>query len=117
MINNNPNLPNMSDVVDSWSSWIYCYVIKKELKDFVLQETKKFIKIKGMVQNATDTDLQIKSDGERQWKYYKLHTTYDKLNNDDIIEINKRRYRIKSKSQDNLHYGFTRYQLIEDYNE
>ena len=70
-----------------------------------------------MVQNATDTDLQIKSDGERQWKYYKLHTTYDKLNNDDIIEINKIRYRIKSKSQDNLHYGFTRYQLIEDYNE
>lgn len=115
MNNNNPNLPNMSSVVASWSSTINGWLIKKELKDFVLKETKRFITFKGMVQNYTDTKLDIKEIGQRQWKYYKLHTIYDKLNNDDIIEIQNIRYRILSKSQDKLHYGFVRYTMVEDY--
>ena len=112
----NSNLPNMADVVNIWSENIYCYVIKKELKNYVLEETKTFLRIKGMFQNAKDTDLQIKTDGQREWRYYKLHSTYDKLNNDDIIEIDNIRYRIKSKSQDKK-YGFTRYILLEDYRD
>ena len=112
----NPNLPNMSEVVESWSSDIYFYKIKKEQgDDYILRETKTLIKARGMIQNARDTDLDIQDRGQRQWKYYKLHTTTNILNIDDIVEIQNVKYRVKSKSQDYLHYGFYRYILIEDY--
>lgn len=115
MYKNNPNLPNMSEVVNSWSAPIYAWKIKKTMENYLLKETKSFIKMQGMVQNAKDTDLDIKDKGQTKWKYYKLHTTQDVLDIDDIVEIQNIRYRVKSKSQDYLHYGFYRYILIEDY--
>lgn len=115
MINiNGLGLPNCSDIVDSWASDYVGFIIKKEIVNFILQETKTRIKFKGIIQNNNSQDLQITPEGQRNWKKYKLHTTKH-FNNDDIIEVKGTRYRLIRTRNDDTYYGFWAYDMIEDY--
>lgn len=108
------SLPNLSDVINSWASDYTAYLIKKKIKNYILVETKRKIHFKGMVQNLNKKELQLKPIGERNWGWYELHSTR-KFKNDDIIEINKIRYRIQSTKPDDTYYGFYVYNLRQDY--
>lgn len=108
------SLPNLGDVINSWASDYTAYLIKKEIKNYILVETKRKIHFKGIVQNLNKKELQLKPIGERNWGWYELHSTR-KFNNDDIIEINKVRYRIMSTRNNDTYYGFWAYNLLLDY--
>ena len=109
----NSNLPNMSDVIHSWQSDYIAYLIKKELKNFEIVETKRKIKFKGIIQVSNGERLDIKDIGERFFNEWTLHTTY-RFDLDDIIEVNKVRYRINNRRQDITNYGFYKYNLIKE---
>lgn len=109
----NSSLPNMSDVIHSWQSDYIAYLIKKELKDFEIVETRRKIKFKGIIQVSNGEKLDIKNIGERIFNEFTLHTTY-RFDLDDIIEVNKVRYRINNRRQDITYYGFYKYNLVED---
>ena len=108
------SLPNLSDVINSWASDYTAYIIKKEIKNYILVETKRKIRFKGIVQNLNKKELQLKPIGERNWGWYELHST-KKFNNDDVIEINKTRYRIMSTRNNDTYYGFWAYNLLLDF--
>lgn len=108
------SLPNLSDVINSWASDYTAYIIKKEIKNYILVESKRKIHFKGIVQNLNKQELQLKPMGERNWRWYELHSTI-KFNNDDVIEINKTRYRIMSTRNNNTYYGFWAYNLLLDF--
>ena len=110
------SLPNLSDVINSWASDYTAYLIKKKIKNYILVEKKRKTHFKGMVQNFNKKELQIKPIGERNWGKYELHSTR-KFKNDDIIEINKIRYRIMSTRNNDTYYGFWAYNLLETYKE
>lgn len=112
--NSMAQLPNCADVIESWASEYTALLITKTMKDFVLTETTKEITFQGMIQNLNRKELEIKPEGERNWGWYKLHSTRQ-FNNDDIIEVLGIRYKIMSTRQDNTYYGFFAYDLIQDY--
>ena len=113
---NNGCLIKVGDIVESWSSPYTIYLIKKELIDYELVETKTPIEIRGMVQNLTMQMLDIKPVGERNWRRYKIISTYH-FKNDDLVEVDNQRFRVLGTDNENTYYGYYRYNLIEDYKE
>ena len=111
---NSSGLVNVADIVESWSSPYTVILIKKELVDYKLVETETPINIRGMVQNLSTQELQLKPEGERNWKWYKLITTYH-FNNDDKIKIGDKKFRIMATYNEDTYYGHYRYNLLEDY--
>lgn len=107
-------LPNMADVIGSWASNYKALRITKTMNNFVLTEETEEIKFQGMVQALNTKELQLKPEGERNWGWYKLHSTY-KFNNDDLIIVLGIRYRVMSTRQDNTYYGFYVFNLLQDY--
>lgn len=108
------SLPNMRDVIQSWESTYIAYLIKKAVKDGILTEIKRKIKFKGIIQVKGGENLSVNTYGERFINQFELHTTY-RFEPDDVIEVNKVRYRIHNRRQDITYYGFYVYQLLEDY--
>lgn len=112
----NTSLPNMSDIVDSWSYRINAFLVKKEMVDYELQENITPISFKGILQPASVKQIQLKPEGQRQWAWFTLHSTRQ-FNNDDIIKINNVNYRIMGLREYNTYYGYYDYELLQDYKE
>ncbi len=110
------NLINVADIVESWSSPYTVILIKKELIDFKLVETRTPINIRGMVQNLSTQELELRPEGERNWKWYKLITTYH-FNNDDVVIVGEKQFRIMGTQNEDTYYGYYRYNMIEDYED
>ena len=112
--NNNLNLPNMADIIESWEYAIEALLIQKINKDYEIIEITKKITFNGILQ-ANNQQLNIKEIGERSWGNFTLHTKYN-FRLDDIILMNGIKYRVVGVSpyQDN-NYGYFEYQLLEDY--
>ena len=111
---NNSNLPNVEDVVESWSILYTGYIIRKEMNENgLLIETKKPLRFYGNIQPAEDQELILKTEGERNWAYYLIFTTYN-FKNEDLIKINKKLYKIRKKTDFNQ-YGYNGYEAIEEY--
>lgn len=108
------SLPNMNDVIKSWETKYIAYLIRKEIKEGILVETKRKITFKGIIQVSKGEDLDVGIQGERFINQFELHTTY-RFEPDDIIEVNKVRYRINNRRQDITYYGFYVYNLTETY--
>lgn len=110
-------LPNVNDVVNSWARQITAYKIKKSIVDFEAVETKTRINFKGVPpQPMTPQNLQLKPEGQRDWRYYTIYSDYN-FNIDDIIEIDNIRYRITQKRDYRAVYGYKEYECLEDYKE
>lgn len=110
------NLINVADIVESWSSPYTVILIKKELVDFKLVETRTPIDIRGMVQNLSTQELELRPEGERNWKWYKLITTYH-FNNDDVVIVGDKQFRIMGTQNEDTYYGYYRYNMVEDYKD
>jgi hypothetical protein len=119
MSNNYNNIPNVNDVVNSWSIPMTAYRIKKVMKDGVMSETKTSINFKGVpLQPIPTRQLLMKPEGERDWKYFNLYCDYN-FKMDDVIILDGREFRIKGKKDDNVGgiYGYCKYELIEGYQD
>jgi hypothetical protein len=111
------NIPNVNDIVKSWSVPMNAQVIKKKVENRIVKETKTNINFKGVpVQPLRPQELQLKPEGQRNWRYFTLFCDY-KFDVDDVIIIESVKYRITGKNDWNIsgQYGFCKYELLEDY--
>ncbi|GHU26637.1 hypothetical protein FACS1894152_1680 [Bacilli bacterium] len=110
------NIPNVSDIVRSWAVPMEAILITKHMENRQLVETQKRINFHGVPLQPRTQNLQLKPEGERDWRYFTLYCTHV-FNLDDIVVLNGVNYRINQKIDWNASgcYGFREYELVEDY--
>lgn len=111
----NTNLPNMSTTLEGWFQNIIVGLITKTTVNNRTVETSTDYNTRGVVQPFTPEQLEIKSEGERSWKWFMLHCQPSlALRTDDIITIRGVRYRVMGKLAFDA-YGYLQYELVDDY--
>lgn len=110
-------VPNVSGAVAGWFQLCRFEQIVKTVVNFVLVETTIPLLFQGVIQPYTPQQLRILPEGQRLWKWYKVHAwPVLALVPDDIIVDQKGiRYRVMDKN-DYSQYGFLEYSIVEDYN-
>jgi hypothetical protein len=109
------SVPNMSDTLDGWMQPMSFERLTKTVINFVVQEVSEVITTEGVIQPFKDEMLQMKSEGQRDWKWWKLHTKPTaELKVDDVIVYLGAQYRVMHKKDFKL-YGYFEYDMIEDY--
>ena len=112
---NSGTLPDVSGGMLEWFQKITIGKIVKEVVNYMLQETITTINFYGVWQPMSAKSLEMKPEGQRQWKWITLHCdTSLLLSNDDIITYNDEKYRVMSK-QDYSSYGYLEYSLVDNY--
>lgn len=116
-VNDANDLPDLSMGVQMFFQSIKIEVIRKRNEGGYLKENKKCILTQGVRQTYTPKQLEMKPEGQRTWKWSKLHTLPEcKLKLDDIVEIRGVKYRVMDM-EDQGEYGFISYDLKEDYED
>lgn len=111
----NTNLPNMSTTLSGWFQNIIVGLLTKTTVSNRTVETTVDYDTRGVVQPFTPEQLEIKSEGERSWKWFMLHCQPSLvLQTDDIVTIRNVRYRVMGKLGFDA-YGYIQYELVDDY--
>lgn len=111
------DLPDVSEGVQMFFQNIKIEVVHKRNDAGYLKEKKSCILTQGVRQTFTPRQLEMKPEGERTWKWSKLHTLPEpKLKLDDIVLIRGIKYRVMVLD-DQAEYGFVAYDLKEDYED
>ena len=107
-------LPNVSDVIQGWFQPMIFVVITKTVVNYKVQELQTTVSFQGVWQ-PRGRKIIIDKIGQRQWKYFEVHSdTTLVLKPDDIITYNNFNYRVTDVDIYDL-YGYRRYGLILDY--
>lgn len=116
-ISQSSDLPDMTAGVQMFFQPMKIGPVYKQNKHGYLEEFLNIFKTQGVIQTLNPQQLATKPEGERAWKWRKLHTLPEpKLNVDDIVKIGKTKYRVMDK-EDNSQYGVVSYDLQEDYED
>ena len=111
----NLNLPSMATTLLGWFQAITVGLITKTTVNNRTIETSVNYDTRGVVQPFSPEQLEIKSEGERSWKWFMLHCQPSLvLQTDDIITIRNVRYRVMGKLGFDA-YGYIQYELVDDY--
>lgn len=115
-LRSNPGtLPNVSDAMANWFQRTTFTRVNKTVTNFSNIETPVSYYFMGVVQPFTAQQLQMKPEGQRQWKWFTIHAWPDLiLEPDDVIKIDSTNYRIMYK-WDYKEYGYVKYDCVEDY--
>jgi hypothetical protein len=106
-------LPNLSSAVMAWQQSYSLDKITKTLVNYQTVETKVAISFVGTVQPLQARQLELKPEGQRQWRWLEIHSTPDlELANDDEVIFKNVRYRVLSVF-DYSDYGYRRYEIAE----
>jgi hypothetical protein len=110
-----PQLPSMSGTVEGWFQNLVIGLITSAVVAGRVQETTTDLTTRGVIQPLSARQIEIKPEGERQWKWYMLHCQPSlRLRNDDTVVIGCDRYRVMSYF-DYSQYGYVQYELVRDY--
>jgi len=110
-------VPNMSETLDGWQIIQNFSKMIKVLVDGRVQETEEPITFEGVIQNLRSNDLQIKTEGQRDFNWKMIHTkTGEEFDVDDRVRYKNVIYRIMLR-KDWLEYGYFEYHLMQDYEE
>ena len=116
-VNEATDLPDVSAGVMTFFQNIKIEIVKKRNDSGYLKEKKYCILTQGVRQAFSPRQLAIKPEGERTWKWSKLHILpVHGLNLDDIILIRDVKYRIMAEVNQ-AEYGYKEYDLLEDYKD
>lgn len=111
----NPQLPNMSRTIESWFQGIIVGIITSTVQAGRVVETTLDIPTRGVLQPLTAQQLDLKPEGERNWKWYMLHCKPSlSLQTDDTVTIQGGRYRVMGRWGFD-EYGYVQYELVKDY--
>lgn len=110
-----PQLPNMSGTIESWFQDIVIGIITAPVVKGRVVESIVEISTRGVLQPLTAQQLDLKPEGERNWKWYMLHCQPSlSLQNDDTVSIKGGRYRVMGRWGFD-EYGYVQYELVKDY--
>ncbi len=108
-------MPSMRSTIMGWLRPITLTRIIKRVVDFETKETEVRTQTRGMVQPFTATELLIKPEGERSWKWWMIHATPDLvLQTDEVIVYQGTKLRIMQQLPYEAN-GYVQYHAIEDY--
>lgn len=111
------DLPDVSAGVEMFFQSIKMHKVRKHNEDGYLVERKNCILTQGVRQTFTPAQLAMKPEGQRTWRWSKLHILPEpKLNLDDIVEIRGIKYRVMTMDN-HAEYGVISYDLVEDYKD
>lgn len=111
------DLPDLSIGVQMFFQNIKIDIVRKINVDGYLKEKKICILTQGVRQTMTPAQLSMKPEGQRTWRWSKLHTLPDpRLFLDDIANIRGIKYRVMSM-ENQSEYGFVAYDIVEDYTD
>lgn len=106
-------LPDLSSVLLNWTDSTQMKVINKAVVDFEVKETAKdIITFEAMLTVSADQKIARKPEGQREWMWWDMLTTF-KLNLDDQVQDPENRiFRVASR-KDWGKAGFYAYDLVE----
>lgn len=108
-------LPDVSGAMLNWFQKMTFIVQVQTVVNFQVIKTDTEISFQGVMQPFTDQQLQIKSTGERKWKWQTLHAeTSLSLTPGEKVTYEGTDYRVMDKS-DYSKYGYIKYELVEGY--
>lgn len=112
---NSGGLPEMSGALDSWLQVMVFIVVTKTVVDFNVVEAGTEYSFSGVWQPMGPQELKMKPEGQRDWKWFQVHTyTQLPLKVDMVIKYQGENYRITKKT-DYKEYGYITYDLVNDY--
>jgi hypothetical protein len=107
--------PDVSSALIGWSEPIQMVRVFKHIVDRETVNEEKPFTCSGMIQPFSARELSIKSEGERSWKWYMLHTTPDvDLNTGEEFFVDKIKYKVMGKLPYSRN-GYVQYELIQTY--
>ena len=108
-------MPDCSTALDDWYQPMTFGVITKIVIDFQLVESVVEIQFMGVWQPLTGRKLDMRSEGQRKWSQWMLHSQLAlDLKIDDIIIYLGIQYRVIVKKKYVLEQ-YQYYELVEDY--
>lgn len=108
-------LPNLSSALLNWFMPMVFTRVKKETINFKVVETALNVNFQGVWQPLTKRELEMKPEGQRSWKWYRVFAVPAlQLVPDEIIQFRGERYRVMS-TLDYRDYGYVEYDLVQDF--
>lgn len=112
---NTGTVPSMEDAMYDWFQPMIFGVITKTVSDFQVIESVVDTNFMGVWQPLSGRQLVMKSEGQRQWSWWMLHSDLKiDLKIDDIVIYLTKQYRVMSKKNYSL-YRYQYYELVEDW--
>lgn len=106
-------LPNLATAVMAWTQPFTFERITKAIVDFELVETRSLTAFTGVVAPLKQTDLEIKPEGQRQWRWLEIHSTTNlEFALDDRFVFKGKMYRVMAVN-DWADYGYFRYEVAQ----
>ena len=112
---NSGTLPDVSGAMENWFQKMIFNILTKEVVNHVLKETSSELEFRGVWQALKGQALYIKPEGQRNWKWFQVHSDTDLvLKTDDVVRYLGVNYRVMDKTDQSL-YGYYEYHLVEDF--
>lgn len=112
---NSGTLPQLDDGLRNWYQKMKLLKITKTVDNFVAKESTMAIDCFGTFQPMSPAQIQMRPEGQRDWKWFIIHTnTALPLEGDDVFKYLGKNYRVKDHNDARL-YGVFQYNVVEDY--
>lgn len=112
---NSGTVPDMSVALQNWFQAMIFSIITKTVVNYKVVEASTDINFRGVWQNLSPQQLQLKPEGQRAWRWYQVHAEISlQLFPDQVIVYLEKKYRVMAKIDQSL-YGYLEYHLVEDY--
>ena len=115
LVGNSPYLPDVNGAVRNLFQNIQIGTVSKTQVNGYTQEVIVYNNILADVQTLNPKELLIKPEGQRGWRWKKLHCTLEvTFNLDDIVYLENIKFRVMALSTW-LRYGYQEVHLAEDF--
>ncbi len=113
---NTGGLPNMEDAMYSYfQPMTFETVVKTVQRGGDVLEAPTPVTFQGVWQPLSAQALAMKPEGQRQWKWFRLHAqVFLNLKPDDVVIYLGTQYRVMARF-DYVLYGYNEYHLVDDY--
>jgi hypothetical protein len=103
----------MNTALGAWAQNFMLECVTKSIENFQLVERKRSIEFRGVIAPLSPRQLEIKSEGQRAWRWQEIHAKSDlSLKPDDEVIFKCNRYRVMAV-HDWSDYGYYRYEIAE----
>lgn len=112
---NTGTLPNVSGAMLDWFQPMVFTAVTKTVVNFKVVESANPVDFMGVWQPYSAQQLQMRPEGQRNWKWFTVHSTPDLiLDPDQVVTYLGTQYRVKDKF-DYTQYGYLEYHLVQDF--
>ena len=108
------NFPNMIDAMAEWMGPLTFNLSTTVVSNFQSTETLIPVKFFGVFYPSTPQQIMMKPEGQRQWTWWTLLTSYSLSISDIMIAPDGVKYRVQTKV-DYSKAGYYQYELVKDW--